>query len=394
MKNTWFSVRIIGSLIAMLFCFKASAQPVMFEWRLTNPTYNAADPDGGGPAMGSATFTVQIRSLGPTIPISTITIGWSYTDANAITPAGCSISASTPSNVSIAPAFAGWGFNTVNQCNNFAQAPGGQVMDRRVAGTFESASELGITSTWTDMFTVTMWSRQAGAPYAGYVALNSGVNGAPGPFGTYALSNALGDEFGANSLSFASPLLLGPSVPTPVTFTGYNVTCGDRGTLITWTTGSEVNSSHYEIERSTDGTNWVRIDNVRGAGNSTTTRNYQYLDLQGGDAFYRIKQVDLDGRYVHTAVKRVSCNSRNITVALFPVPTPNILNIAVRSDKMIRTDLQVIDMSGRIVKRQSVVINNGNTNLTLDLSNLPSGEYLLTGSDQTLPLNKKFTIAR
>lgn len=268
----------------------------------------------------------------------------------------------------------------------------GQIYNRRYV--YINADETGgsnvqtLTTSWVTLFSVTFNNLQAVFPHGGYGRLQETSQ--------FALAS-ITDENGVNvpiDVTIGN-LQLGPAIPTPVTFTAYDVACNDKGTMVTWTTGSEVNASHYEIERSINGANnWLKIDEVAAAGNSSNIRNYQYLDLQGGDAFYRLKQVDIDGRFIYTAIKHVNCEGKKGGVVLFPVPTNNVLNVAISHDKAVRTELQIVDMSGRIVKRQAVVINNGNTNFTLDVSTLAMGEYMLTSSDKTILLNKKFTIAR
>jgi hypothetical protein len=190
-----------------------------------------------------------------------------------------------------------------------------------------------------------------------------------------------------------TPVALGAGT-VPVTFSSYDVRCNDKGALLTWTTATEQNSDRFEIQRSTNGTDWVTIDNVAAAGTSNAQRNYQYLDLNGGTAYYRIRQVDLDGRFIYTAVKATNCKSGQFDVTLYPVPAQTDLNVVVKSDKSVKTDLQVLDMSGRIVLRTNTQINKGNNNIKLDVSQLPGGQYMLVSSDPTLLINKKFTVIR
>lgn len=180
----------------------------------------------------------------------------------------------------------------------------------------------------------------------------------------------------------------------PVLFTKYDVKCNDKGAVLTWSTATEQNSNRFEIQRSTNGTDWVTIDNVAAAGNSDVVRNYQYVDLNGGAAFYRIRQVDNDGRFVYTAVKGTNCKVGQFDVTLYPVPTRDKLNVVIKSDKAVRTDLQVVDVSGRIVNRTTTQVNKGNNNFVLNLEHLPAGQYMLVSSDPAITINKKFTIIR
>lgn len=191
-----------------------------------------------------------------------------------------------------------------------------------------------------------------------------------------------------------SYVTLGTAIVAPVTLKEYKVKCNDKGTMISWITATESNTSHFEIEKSVNGADWVRIDNVTAAGNSNSDRNYQYLDLEGGRAYYRIKQIDLDGKSVYTSVISANCAPMKTSVVLFPVPARDKLTVVVNSVVSTRTDLQVIDMSGKLVRRVPVQVNQGNNNFILNVNDLPGGQYMLTSSDPQIMINKKFTVNR
>ncbi|MFZ1533006.1 MAG: T9SS type A sorting domain-containing protein, partial [Chitinophagaceae bacterium] len=184
------------------------------------------------------------------------------------------------------------------------------------------------------------------------------------------------------------------NVTLPVQLTNYDVKCNDKGALIKWSTATEQNSDRFEIQRSTNGNDWVTVDNVAAAGNSTSDKNYQYLDIYGGTAFYRIRQVDADGRFTYTAIKTTNCKAGQFDITLYPVPAQDNLNVVIKSDRTVKTDLQVLDMTGKIVQRTIIQINKGNNNIVLDINKLPGGQYLLVSSDPAVLINKKFTIVR
>lgn len=386
----FFAVNLLFLLIAY-----SSTNAQVCEWRLADANYSAADPDGAGPALGSVTFKLQIRTIAGSIPnVNVLATGFSYQSANAMIPAtpGCAI-VSNPANVSVSPAFAGGGFayTTVNQCGSFNQAAGSQSFDRRAVGTLDGTA-ITLTTTWVDVFTVTLWTLHNTAPYGGYVMINSGSGGNPGEFTTYSVSDDLANEYPVNSVNYNVPLLLGPIV-TPVLFTDYKVNCSDKGASISWSTASESNSDYFAIEKNTNG-NWVVIDKVAAAGNSSASRSYQYLDLEGGTAQYRIKQVDKDGGFTYTAIRQTNCRSSAVGVVIYPVPANDVLNVAIRTDKAIRIELQVLDMTGRMVRRQAAVLNPGNNKVVINTAGLASGEYVIRSSDGTVKLNQQFTIAR
>jgi hypothetical protein len=398
-----FYTRSKNLIIAILACFlymNASAQTV--EWRLVQDSYNNNNPDGAGPAVGTVVFGLEMRAVGGVVnDITQISVGYSYQSVSAMVPTapGCAINVNSPANVVVGPTFASVGFQytQVAQCNVLSTTTGAQVFDRTAAGTLDNATlqyNLPLGPGWTRALTITLWSLTPTlGTEAGYAMVHSSVIGSPGPLTSYTVTQSLFTDIPANSLTYATPIPLGTEVATPVLFTSYDVTCVDKGAAITWVTATEINSSHFDIEKNT-GNGWVTIGSVPAAGTSNTTKKYQYLDLEAGAALYRVKQVDDDGRFVYTAQRSKNCTGRLVNVVLYPVPTANVLNVAIRADRPIRTELQVYDMAGRIVKSQAASLNSGNNNFTINVAGLAVGEYILRSTDGTLQLNKKFTIAR
>ncbi|MEX1001984.1 MAG: hypothetical protein WDZ35_07705 [Crocinitomicaceae bacterium] len=80
---------------------------------------------------------------------------------------------------------------------------------------------------------------------------------------------------------------------------------------ILWSTASEENSSHFEIQRSEDGMNWVTIGTVEAARSSSVTTNYQFSDphFSPGNNYYRLGLVDLNGVKEFSRIVQVEQNS-------------------------------------------------------------------------------------
>ena len=395
--KTYFTIKAFILFAIMSFCVQHKASAQLCEWRLTNETYNLTDPDAAGPATGSVTFTLQVRTTSGTIPdVTAISIGFSYQSTAAMVPTtpGCAI-VSAPANIAVSSAFTagGYTYSVVNQCNIFSQTTGGQTFDRRVAGTMDAAGVgVVLTTAWMDMFTVTLWTLGSSYPQGGYTVINSGSGGSPAGFGTYAISDFGANEYVANSLTYTTPLPLGGTLP--VLFSKFETKCTNTGTLISWATAQEGNSSRFEIERSSNGTVWTNIGTVAAAGNSSSDRNYQQIDLNGGVAMYRIKQIDKDGQFIYTGVEKTNCLVKNITSLIYPVPAYDVLNVVIKSDRSVRTQLMVYDMQGKLVKNIDAPVIAGNNTFKINLIGLASGDYMLRSNDATIEINKIFTIKR
>ena len=370
------------------------------EWRVADATFTATDPDGAGPATGIATFKFQIRSRGANIPnIDVLSIGFSYQSALLMPPTnpGCVIVAN-PANVFVeAPWSAnGFQFGAFNHCNIFTQNVSGEVYDRRTAGAL-SGSPTTLLNTWMDVLTITMWTKGVSIPQGGYVITNSGSSSTdpkPKRFDTYSISDPDGNEYPAYTLTYETPLAITGAVP--VSFSQASVSCLTNGASISWGTTSENNSNYFDILKSVDGgTTWVTVGRKNAAGNSTVNRNYQYLDIEAGNALYKIRLYDTDGHISETQVLRSTCETRNaITAIVYPVPARDQVTLAIKSAKMIKTTLQVIDAKGSLVQQLETTLNIGSNNIYINSSKFASGEYRIISTNKELFLNKKFIIAR
>ncbi|MEO8763178.1 MAG: T9SS type A sorting domain-containing protein [Ginsengibacter sp.] len=373
---------------------KTNAQTV--EWRLGNPTYSSVDPDGAGPATGSVAFTLQIHTLTGSIPnVTGISTGWSWQSANATLPAGvpCGVNSVTqPTNITMSAAFAGFTYNNVDECSGTVNfSTGGQTFDRRSSGTIDGGT-ITLTTTYIDVFTVTLWTLGATPPEGGYVVINSGSGGTPGAFSTYTVSDASANEFVVNSLTYSTPLPLGSTI-LPVLFTRFDAGCTDNGATITWSTGSESNANYFELQRSINGNDWSSIATVK-AGNNSNGGTYKQSDTKGGNAFYRIKQVDIDNHPIYTSIIRTNCSLKAIDMVIYPVPARDVLNAVITSDKPLKTKLLLIDGVGKIVRKFDASLTNGSNTFQFNLKGLASGQYNLRSNDPGIELNKRFNIVR
>jgi hypothetical protein len=93
----------------------------------------------------------------------------------------------------------------------------------------------------------------------------------------------------------------------PVKFLGFSAVMKNKDVLVQWSTTEEVNASVFELERSYDASNWSTIAYVAATGNSSATTNYSYTDknITSGTVYYRVKQVDMDGKFTLTPIRSV-----------------------------------------------------------------------------------------
>ncbi len=209
----------------------------------------------------------------------------------------------------------------------------------------------------------------------------------------------IGDNIGALALdaltgpantSDYSPLVL--SI-LPVTYLSFTGTAGNNVVNLNWKTATESNSSHFDVQRSTDGSSYQTIGSVTSAGNSVTTKSYDFVDaspVKGATAYYRLKQVDLDGQFEYSKVILVKSSGSNNRFSFGPNPIKSSLVINLVADEAQTLSLRLIDNSGRVVKAYNKVVTNGANQIQLnDLGSVPKGMYILQISGKSMLINEK-----
>jgi hypothetical protein len=94
-------------------------------------------------------------------------------------------------------------------------------------------------------------------------------------------------------------------IALPVHFIGFNLARQDQEVLVQWATSHETDNSHFEVQRSDNGINWNTIGQVPAASTGSAIQRYTFIDRQSFAIvqYYRIRQVDIDGRFSFTAVR-------------------------------------------------------------------------------------------
>jgi hypothetical protein len=159
---------------------------------------------------------------------------------------------------------------------------------------------------------------------------------------------------------------------TLVSFTGQNI--NNQYVSLHWTTAMEENNDHFTIERSTDGAQFVQIASVKAVGNSSTNQNYSYSDFTAvsGVNFYRLRQVDVDGRMAVYPVIQVSFGMNGVPV-IYPNPVKE--DIFIASGKELVRSARLFNMEGREMMRTEN--NAGLQQISLHVSGIAAGVYML-----------------
>jgi hypothetical protein len=168
----------------------------------------------------------------------------------------------------------------------------------------------------------------------------------------------------------------------PITLLSFTATCNGSTIDLKWITASEINNDYFEIEKSTDGVLWKNIAHVNGNGNSNIPMEYQASDLydNSSSSYYRLIQVDYDGKTTFFDPISVACNVVEQIVKMRTYPNPVINQLFLEIDAPIDAQAVLIisNLSGQCVDRQQIHLFAGINTLKINVDNFPQNMYIIT----------------
>ncbi len=194
---------------------------------------------------------------------------------------------------------------------------------------------------------------------------------------TLVLTVSVGLNSGGETIAFDDFTICGtPLVPTPVELTSFIAIPNQKEVSLTWTTASELNNSHFDIEHSIDGANFRAIDEVTGNGTTQLKQEYSYTHTTPamGTNYYRLKQVDFDGAFEYSEIRVVEVK-RNGKIVINPSAAIAEITVELAETTGDNNQIGIYDMMGRTVLMSNF---DGSLNTkTLDISNLQKGYYVV-----------------
>ena len=182
--------------------------------------------------------------------------------------------------------------------------------------------------------------------------------------------------------------------PLPVDFLNITATQKGGAVAINWSTASENNNSYFDVEKSIDGSNFTTINSVKGAGNSSTLKNYGSYDAKpvAGYNYYRIRQVDFDGKFKFSDVVKVNISFDKTGVSVLTNPFVNNITVDFVSPANQRLNVKLTDISGKLIATEFWNISKGSSRVVFSkVTNLKSGMYIfiVTDNDGAVIYNNK-----
>jgi hypothetical protein len=172
------------------------------------------------------------------------------------------------------------------------------------------------------------------------------------------------------------------NAPLPVDLTYFEAQPRINHTaLLSWSTASEINNSHFEIERSYDGRTFEIVGEVAGNDNSQHSIEYRYTDQTisptENAVFYRLKQVDFDGAFEHSDIRVVRFDQigEGMHLRAYPNPFLDEVTLMVSLPQGSDYNIKITDLKGALVHQSNHTFTSGMH--TLDLKKWNKGIYLI-----------------
>jgi hypothetical protein len=178
----------------------------------------------------------------------------------------------------------------------------------------------------------------------------------------------------------------------PVELVAFEAEAASDHVALDWETLTEVASSHFIVERSGDGDHFTPIGSLAAAGHSLERISYRWNDMDplNGTAYYRLRQVDLDGAIKYSDVVSATLRLGYGSLTLYPNPVSDRITVELPQANGTGTStIELLDASGRLLRTDQYALEEGQRSISLFAQDLEPGIYLVrafanNGLDQSI----------
>ncbi|MFY8090278.1 MAG: T9SS type A sorting domain-containing protein [Chitinophagaceae bacterium] len=217
-----------------------------------------------------------------------------------------------------------------------------------------------------------LWVYQTNANGTGDVAFKDNGNGSYDIF-YLATNNAIACVRTATTL--------------PVELSSFTARLRSNTVSLEWSTTNEINNLGFDVEKSIDGEKFASIGFVKASGNnngSTYNFNDEKLNNKTGKVFYRLKQIDKDGKFNFSRTEAITINSiKNFSFQLSENPVRGDVRLVLTNETENKLQITVSNSNGQQVYNQQLLSKKGTTNAVIPANSLKAGIYYITVTNGT-----------
>ncbi len=165
----------------------------------------------------------------------------------------------------------------------------------------------------------------------------------------------------------------------PVELTSFDAEVSGNTAILDWETAQERNSKCFEIQHLDPQKNWVSVGTVPAAGNSDSALKYHFevSDLEFGVHYFRLRQLDLDGKEDFSDIETIEITKRKYTATLQPNVTDNRTILHLDVEKPAHATVEILAITGQPLGLRSEVEVERHAEIELSIGHLPMGSYLV-----------------
>jgi hypothetical protein len=241
----------------------------------------------------------------------------------------------------------------------------------------------------------------------GVVTANRGVHDLPN--GNFLTTNAAGlFEINGTTGDTVRQIIAGVSgrfispfdrAIVPVELTSFFATSQDGNIILNWTTATELNNSGFEIQRSNDGYNYLKVAFVAGYGTTTEPKSYKYVDNTppAGKQYYRLRQLDFDGTFDYSKAIEVEVAAPSVFSLEQNYPNPfnpsTIISYSIPQNSFVT--IKVYDVIGNeVAKLVNQTQPAGKYDIRFDANYLSNGIYFYSIKTDNFTSTKKMILMK
>jgi hypothetical protein len=179
----------------------------------------------------------------------------------------------------------------------------------------------------------------------------------------------------------------------PVKLSAFTAQVVEKNVQLKWTTETEKNNAYFDVQRSVDARNFTTIGKVNAKGNTTSRTAYTFTDnhATSGKVYYRLQQVDKDGKVTTSYVLMVNTKDRQAAIKVMPATNQAAVELLLTANENMTASISITDMFGRLLAQKNLSLAEGTSRQTIEVPALTAGIYVATlTAGNGMLLNEKF----
>lgn len=163
----------------------------------------------------------------------------------------------------------------------------------------------------------------------------------------------------------------------PIELVYFKASARDENVLVEWETAVEINNDYMVVEHSVDGRKFSDLGQIVGAGSTLEPQYYQYLHTNPvpGINYYRLRQVDFNGKETYHKIVAVQFETDEHVVLLYPTVSNDLVTIQLSAPLESTQQMTILDVTGRAIAKKNLEIGQSQWELAIDFFH--PGHYFL-----------------